>query len=427
MHLPPNWLKPDAGAYLVGGCVRDLILGRMPCDYDVVILGDAEGYARSLAAALGVRIVAIGKPAFRVWRLVADRLVVDVAAAAGGSIANDLRRRDFTINALAIHSASGAVVDVSGGIEDLAARTIRMASAAAFRTDPLRLLRAFRLASQLGFAIDPHTGAAICREAHLIGASAGERIREELFKLLAATAAYAQVADMRQAGLLQAIFPEREPALIEPSLQILRALEAILEGFSALPPDLAARLTEEFPERRRVLLKCAALLQPPARPRKPAADRLPAALNRLRLSKKDAARLAALIRPNAFANECVARPAVSASAEVHFFRSAGDLTPDFLILALAARTAGAVLPAKPPQSGTASIVPLLRNYFFRHRPRLLAAPPLRGEDLIREFGLRPSPRFKQILDHIDHERLLRESFTRAEALELVRAYLDAQA
>lgn len=299
-----------------------------------------------------------------------------------------------------------------------------MVSSAAFRADPVRLLRAFRFAARLGFAIDPQTRAAIGREAELIGASASERIREELFKLLAVTAAHAHVAGMRQAGLLQAIFPGLEPTQIEPSLQSLQALETILEGFPSFPQDLAERLSEEFPEHRRVLLKCAALLQSLGRTRKVGADRLAGALNRLRLSHRDADRLEFLIRPNTVVGELVAGARVSAATEVHFLRTAGSLVPDFLILAMAMRSAGTVLPAELPRSGTALIIQLLWNYFFHYRPRALSPLPITGEDLIREFGLRPSPRFKEILDRVDEERLLRASFTRAEALELVRAYLE---
>jgi tRNA nucleotidyltransferase/poly(A) polymerase len=424
MDLLPNWLKPVAGVYLVGGCVRDLLLGRMPTDYDVAFRGDALGYARALAATVDGRIVEIGKPAFRVWRVVAGRHIIDVAPAAGGSIAEDLQRRDFTINALAIHAATGEVIDITGGREDLAARTIRMVSSAAFRADPVRLLRAFRFEACLGFTIDPQTRAAIGREAELIGASAGERIREELFKLLAVPAAHAQVAGMRQAGLLQAIFPGLEPTQIEPSLQCLQTLETILEGFPLFPPDIAERLSQEFPEHRRVLLKCAALLQSLGGAWKVGADRLAGALNRLRLSHKDTDRLEFLIRQNTLVDGLVAGARVSPAAEVHFWRTAASWVPDFLILAMAVRSSGTVLPAELPRSGTALIIQLLWNYFFRYRPKVLSPPPINGEDLIREFGLSPSPRFKEILDRVDEERLLRESLTRAEALELVRAYLE---
>jgi hypothetical protein len=197
-----------------------------------------------------------------------------------------------------------------------------------------------------------------------------------------------------------------------------------LEDFASVPPDLAECLAEEFPEHRRVLLKCAVLLHPLDRDPAAGADRLAAALNRLRLSNRDAARLGALIRQLGLGREFLADPLVSSATEGHFFRAAADLAPDLLVLATALRSAGTALPAQMPRSAPAQLIQSLRNYLYSYRPRALAPPPVTGEDLIREFGLRPSRRFREILDRIEEQRLLRKSFNRAEALELVRAYLD---
>ncbi len=148
----PAYFPTCEGAYLVGGCVRDLLLGRPPDDYDVAVLGDSQAYAQTLAAAAGGRIVEIGKPAFRLWRVIAPGGIIDVTAAAGATIAEDLRHRDFTINAMALDITTGAIIDVTGGRQDLTAETIRMVSAAAFRNDPVRLIRAFRLQARFGSA-----------------------------------------------------------------------------------------------------------------------------------------------------------------------------------------------------------------------------------------------------------------------------------
>jgi hypothetical protein len=414
MNLLLNWLSGVAGAYLVGGCVRDLLLGRTPTDYDIVFLEDPDAYARMLAAATGGRVVEIGKSAFRLWRVVTAKEVIDVAPAAGANLAEDLRQRDFTINALAIHAATGQVIDVTGGRRDLSAGTIRMASDAAFRADPVRLLRAFRFAAGLGFRVDPATRAAIARDAALIAQSAGERIRAELFKLLSAAPAYPQVVAMREAGLLQALFPALEPSGIDCGLRTLQALEFFLNGFPSFPSELAAGLDAEFQEQRRVLLKCAALLRPIAPLRQTDA------LARLRLSSRDAVRLERLMRPVPLPREFALGTVVSASEELRFFRAAGDLAPDFLMQALAVDPTDAARPAM----GTANIIQMLHHYFFRYRPKALSPPLITGRDLIHEFGLRPSRRFKLILDLVDEARLAREAFTRADALALVRAHLD---
>lgn len=414
MNLLLNWLSGVAGAYLVGGCVRDLLLGRTPTDYDIVFLEDPDACARMLAAAAGGRVVEIGKSAFRLWRVVTAKEVIDVAPAAGANLTEDLYQRDFTINALAIHAATGQVIDVTGGRRDLSAGTIRMVSDAAFRADPIRLLRAFRFAAGLGFRVDPATRAAIARDAALIAQSAGERIRAELFKLLSAAAAYPQVVAMREAGLLQALFPALDPSGVDSELRTLQALEFSLNGFPSFPSDLAAGLNAEFQEQRRVLLKCAALLRPIVPLRQTDA------LARLRLSRRDAVRLERLMRPVPLPREFALGAVVSASEELRFFRAAGDLAPDFLMQALAVDPTDDARPAMR----TANILQMLHHYFFRYRPKALSPPPISGKDLIHEFGLRPSRRFKLILDLVDEARLAREAFTRADALALVRAHLD---
>jgi tRNA nucleotidyltransferase/poly(A) polymerase len=414
MNFLLDWLSGFAGAYLVGGCVRDLLLGRTPTDYDIVFLEDPDACARMLAAATGGRVVEIGKSAFRVWRVVTAKEVIDVAPAAGANLTEDLCQRDFTINALAIHAATGQVIDATGGRNDLSAGIIRMVSDAAFRADPVRLLRAFRFAAGLGFSIDPATCTAIARDAALIARSAGERIRAELFKLLSAGVAYPQVVTMREAGLLQAMFPALEPSGIDFGLRSLQALEFFLNGFPSFPSDLAAGLNAEFHEQRRVLLKCAALLRPIVAPRQTGV------LARLRLSRRDAARLERLMRPVPLPREFALGTVVSASEELRFFRMAGGLAPDFLMQALAVDPKDAARPAM----GSANILRMLHHYFFRYRPKALSPPPITGKDLIDEFGLRPSRRFKRILDLVDEARLAREAFTRADALALVRAHLD---
>jgi hypothetical protein len=414
MNLLLNWLSGVAGAYLVGGCVRDLLLGRTPTDYDIVFLEDPDACTRMLAAAVGGRVVEIGKSVYRLWRVVTAKEVIDVAPAAGANLTEDLRQRDFTINALAIHTATGQVIDVTGGRRDLSAGTIRMVSDAAFRADPVRLLRAFRFAAGLGFSVDPATRAAIARDATLIAQSPGERIRTELFKLLSAAVAYPQLTAMREAGLLQTLFPALDPSGIDFGLRTLQALEFFLNGFPSFPSDLAAGLNAEFQEQRRVLLKCAALLRPIVPPRQ--AD----ALARLRLSRRDAVRLGRLMRPVPLPREFALGTVVPASEELRFFRAAGDMAPDFLMQALAVDPTDAARPAMR----TANILQMLHYYFFRYRPTALSPPPITGKDLIHEFGLRPSRRFKRILDLVDEARLAREAFTRADALALVRAHLN---
>jgi hypothetical protein len=118
LKVLPDWLPPRAGAYRVGGCVRDLLLGRAPADYDVAFLGPPAEYAMELASIVGGRVVEIGKPAFRIWRVAARSRFVDMAAVAGRSISDDLPQLDFTVKALAVDTPAGTFIDIAGGRQE---------------------------------------------------------------------------------------------------------------------------------------------------------------------------------------------------------------------------------------------------------------------------------------------------------------------
>jgi len=420
MNYTPDWFPALEGAYLVGGCVRDLLLGRVPADYDVAVTGEPSDSARALAAAVGGRVVKIGKAGFPLWRVAAARHVIDVTPTTGGSIAQDLRCRDFTVNALAIDTATREIIDVSGGRSDLAAGVIRMVDASAFNADPVRLIRAFRFAAVLGFTIESLTLAAIRREAGLIRNSAGERIREELFKLLARRNACPHLAAMANTGVLQAIFTEAEPC---PGLSSIHVIETLLDGFASFPPALADRLSAEFQEHRQALLKLAILLRCSAVRPQAGVNLLARMRDRLRLSNRDTVRLESLLRPDALPWDTFYKPSPSAREEVRFFRRSGPEAPDLLLLAMATAKANSAASPEPPEALDAALRNWLAAYFFRYQPRMQTPPLLTGNDLISEFGLKPSGRFKDILGFIEEERLSRDRLTRPEAVDLVAELL----
>ena len=126
----------------------------------------------------------------------------------GTSIEDDLRRRDFTINAMALNVSTGTLIDRLGGQQDLAAKKVRMVSGDVFRKDPVRLIRAFRLSAEFEFTIEADTKATIRRDANLIKKSAGERIREEFFKILKQNNSYNVLSGMAHSGLMFFVIPE---------------------------------------------------------------------------------------------------------------------------------------------------------------------------------------------------------------------------
>src|SRR4051794_26913910 len=148
-------------AWLVGGALRDRLLGRPLLDLDLIVEGDVAAAAAALAEAGGGPRFPLSDK-FGAWRVLAPdrRWHVDISPLRGGSLEADLGLRDFTVNAFAEPLAGGDVVDLHGGRADLEARRIRMVAPAAFDDDPLRVVRAPRLATELGFTIESGTAAA---------------------------------------------------------------------------------------------------------------------------------------------------------------------------------------------------------------------------------------------------------------------------
>jgi poly(A) polymerase len=215
-----------AEAYVVGGYVRDLLLGREVRDVDITVVGDGVAFAHQAAAALGVRQVVVfekfgtamvpydgGKFEFVAARqesYAKDSRKPDVQRA---GLAADLSRRDFTVNAIAASLNAGRfgeIVDPLGGRADLAAGLLRtpLEPRKTFDDDPLRMMRALRFAAQLGFAIEPGALEAVTGMADRLAIVSRERITDEFLKILAAAKPSVGLALLERTGLTKHVFPE---------------------------------------------------------------------------------------------------------------------------------------------------------------------------------------------------------------------------
>jgi putative nucleotidyltransferase with HDIG domain len=207
-------------AYLVGGCVRDLLLGAKPQDFDVAtdarpdrIMSLFPNSGR-VGAHFGVVLVRDGFAQVEVATFRSDNEYTDGRRPSGVHFEHDSRqdvlRRDFTVNGLLLDPDTGAVTDYVGGRADLDRRLIRAIGdpAVRFREDHLRLLRAVRFAARLRFAIDPPTFAAIQRDHALVRKVAAERVRDELARILTEGGARRGFELLDESGLLAEILPE---------------------------------------------------------------------------------------------------------------------------------------------------------------------------------------------------------------------------
>ena len=202
LRLFPRLRDIPPGAYVVGGAVRDLIAGNAPADVDVACLDPL-----ACARALGRKVIRLGREEhISAYRVVDGPHVYDFAALLDGSIDADLARRDFTVNAMAVDLGSGALLDPHDGRGDLGRKLVRMVDDANFDDDPLRMLKAVRMAVRFDFRIDNATMEAIRVRAERIGNVAVERVAYELTVILSANAFRRAVALLHETRLDAPLF-----------------------------------------------------------------------------------------------------------------------------------------------------------------------------------------------------------------------------
>jgi len=467
--------KEGIQAYLVGGFVRDALLGRATIDIDIAIDSGAMEIVPDIAAALGGRYVSLDEEN-GVGRIVLpdSKWQIDFTALQG-DIKQDLGRRDFTVNAMAIELSAAAaksfydknIIDPYRGRDDLERGTVRVVRDTVFKDDAVRLIRAVRIAAELGFSIDGATETLISRQSGLINDVPGERVREELLRLLALPGAGERLAYLDELGLLTALIPELSPAkgveqprihvwdVFEHSIQTVAAVEFLLrEGYweYAVPEVLdevpwSTRLSEHFDQKishgstRRSLLKLAALLHDVAKPRTRTIDdngrarflghpqegaaEVVGILERLRFSNREIRLVELLVkyhlRPTQMSREAVPTP----RAIYRYFRDTGETGIDLLYLSLADHLAarGTTLDRQQWQEHIQTTTEVLNNYFKEESP---SRPPklVDGHDVMNNFGLSPGPRVGELLEAVHEARAAGEISDRQQALEYIKRLLN---
>jgi len=468
-------------SYLVGGFIRDLFLKRDTADIDIALAGDALEIAPRLADALGGRFIRLDE-ANKVGRVVlkdkkapsGNRWQLDLAAFEG-SIEQDLSRRDFTIDAMAADLSQLAKDDVSlidpfNGRADLKDKVVRAVSGTVFSSDAARLLRAVRLAAELDFTIDGKTEALIKQDCQLITAVAGERVREELLRLLAVPDSGRFLFYLDELGLLTALFPEmavtkgaEQPKehfwdVFEHSLKTVAAVDFILrqgsweyggnQVLAAVPwSDILARhfaRTVSGGSTRRSLLKLAALLHDVAKPQtktlteegrtrflghpKDGAAIAAGILERLRFSGKEVKLVEIVIKYHMRPGQMSREGMPTRRAIYRYFRDCGEVGIDILFFSLADHLA-----ARGPNlnlSGWQEHARLVDYVLDQHAEQEKLVAPARlvsGHDLVNTFGMKPGPLMGQLLEAVREAQASGELATREEALAYIRERLETEA
>ena len=419
--------------YLVGGYVRDRLLGRPSVDIDLVVERQAVELAKEAADRLGGSFFVLDEET-EVARVILKEepgpiLFIDFALMRAGSILGDLALRDFTLDAMAMKIGSPLLIDPHGGQRDLEARWLRAVSERIFQDDPLRMLRAVRLAAELNLRIDPKVEKLIREGSALLSEVSEERIRDELAKILLLPGTSCHLSRLDDLGLLREILPEITAlrgvgesgeglrALYLHSLAVVDGLERILAGeavpLAPLDQKLSVHVEEELGggRPRLVSLKLAALFQ------KVGGSAFPA-MRRLRFSRREIALVQAILKGYLRPKELSAREDASDLGAYRFFRHRGKAGIDILLLSLAEylvmEQTGAQIEGFPELVGS-----FLRKY-YEERERVISPPKLiSGHDLQAKFGLAPGTRLGELLEQVREARVRGWVATREEALEFV--------
>jgi len=205
-------LPTDQPLYLIGGAVRDMLLGRTSHDLDFGLGGDALAVARRIANKIGAAYYPLdserGAARLVIVHDNGTRDVLDFAAFRGETLEEDLRGRDFTLNAIALDVRTNELYDPLGGAADLRAKVLRACSPTSLSDDPIRILRAVRLAAGFGFRILPETREAMKDAVSGLPEMSVERQRDEFFKILEGKQPYTALRALEMLGVLPEMLPE---------------------------------------------------------------------------------------------------------------------------------------------------------------------------------------------------------------------------
>jgi poly(A) polymerase len=419
-------------AYLVGGYVRDRLLGQESHDVDFAIEGDALGLARTVADWMRGAFVPLDKERGTGRVVTRDehgqRVFIDFVVLQGRDITDDLSRRDFTIDAIALDiNDLSRFIDPYDGRGDLEAGLVRAVSGAVFRDDPLRTLRAVRLAAELNLRIESRTEERIRRDAGLVAAVSAERVRDELSKTLAQPGAADNLRYLDELGLLRVIFPETEGA--ERSLEVVRALEhlhttVLHSPISILHSDRLLSHLSQFTSgdrQRLVLLKLVAFLCGVAEDVKPVG----LALRRLRFSRGEVSLGRTIAAHRWRLGQLRAAGTITRRDVYRFFRDTGEAGLDLLLLFLADRWAaqGVRSDLDRWEGDVKFASALLGDYYERHTEVISLPKLIGGDDLMETFGLEEGPRLGELLEAVREAQAAGEIRTRREALDYVKRVL----
>lgn len=470
--------------YLVGGFLRDLYLGSPGRDLDFAVSGNALNFARAVAEILEATYIPLDR-INGVARVVlehrGEKWQIDFAALKGRNLEEDLSNRDFTINAMALELSTylklsgeggdlagerslrwrwhGALIDPCGGLADLESKIIRSTNNYVFEADPIRILRAVRLAGQLRFFIKPETLSLMEQGRWLLSEVAGERVWEELRGILALPESYPWIAMMDAIGILSEIFPFVEKMKVTNqnnhhadnvwvhSLKTYQLLEDLCSGLGSdgilttsrgeeLREQLLSHLECRLPagRRRSQMIKLAAMFHDAGKVDTATVQEdgritfpnhndaglkyVSETARGLKMSKAEEAYLKNMVSNHMYPLYLFINQPVGPAAIHRFFNKMGKDVTDVLLLSLADLTATYIAGEKAHDLAIyrTFIGDLLNKYYFEAETYVNLPALVKGDDLMQALGLPPSKRLGDLLRKISEAQVRGEVNSRDEAI-----------
>ena len=442
----------NTDVYLVGGAFRDFYLNKENFDKDIVIdKADAEKFAKSLAKFLEATFILLDENN-KIYRLVLKDKTqcIDVASLVGESIEDDLRRRDLTINSIAINLKTLEIIDVTGGMDDLKSKKIRHISEQNFIDDPLRLLRVFRFEAMLGFDLDEDLIKIVHRNAARISQSAVERVNYELLKLFSGAYSEQALLNMDKTELLKEILPvsedlKRVPPNLHHHLNLfnhsIEVVKQIQKNYENSRPEVRLHLdTIDFGAASRLAhLKLAGFLHDIGKPdtwtieedtgkhRFIKHDDLGSKmaskiLKTSKFSKKQIDYLAKMIKYHIYPSHVVSSPEITDKIYMRFIRKMGNEVVDIIVLAIADRLSarGVEITQEIIEKNIGNLQSLL-DFYFSVKDNLKPLPKLlSGEEIMELLRMKPSKELGKIIKLLHEAQLSSDIVTKEDAITFVK-------
>lgn len=436
MNIKDDFILKDINeGYLVGGSIRDFFTKKCEfCDRDISIKG-AENFARKLANKFDATFIELDNEN-KIYRIVLKDKInfLDISEMQGNSIEDDLKRRDFTINAIAYDLSNEKFIDVTGGLNDLKNKVLRHIDDKNFEEDPLRVLRAFRFYSMTGFEMTEELVKALKKYMPLALVPAKERINYEIMKLFGGDYASSALLKMDELGLLEKIIPQvKEMKNVPPNthhhldlfhhvIETVRQIEIIYAGLSGFEKEhMDAVDFGGFPRINH--LKLAGFLhdigkystwtiEESGRHRFIKHDDVGSKmvvplLRDLKFSKKQIEYVSCMIKNHIYPSNVIVAPILNEKVMMRYVRKMGENVVDNIILAKADRLSarGVDITEEVVNSNINGLNKLLEFYLSKKDSLTPLPKLLDGREIMTLLNIKPSPKLGEIISALNEAQL----------------------